>query len=450
METSKIFVVEDDDWYAKILMYTLSLNPDYEVIRFKSAKEVLASLHLKPSIITLDYSLPDTKGPKLLKQLKERLPDVPVVVVSGQEDITTAVSLLKEGAYDYIVKDENTKENLWKVIHHIRDHISLKKQIDDLREEVERKYTFDKIIKGNSPAIQRVFRLMEKATSNNITVSITGETGTGKELVAKAIHYNSNQKKKSFVAVNVAAIPKELIESELFGHEKGAFTGAVARRIGKFEEAHKGTLFLDEIGEMDLNMQAKLLRVLQERELSRVGGNELVKIDVRLIVATHKNLLEEVQQNNFREDLYYRLLGLPIVVPPLRERGSDIILLAKYFVEQFCKENKMPPLKISPEVNKKLLQYPFPGNIRELKAMAELAAVMANGDTIYPEDITFNTTRNTADFLLNETTLREYNQMILRYFLQKYDNNVLLVAQKLDIGKSTIYRMIKNGEVGVG
>ncbi|WP_299455404.1 sigma-54 dependent transcriptional regulator [uncultured Microscilla sp.] len=450
METSKIFVVEDDDWYAKILMYTLSLNPDYEVIRFKSATEVLASLHLKPSIITLDYSLPDTKGAKLLKQLKERLPDVPVVVVSGQEDITTAVSLLKEGAYDYIVKDENTKENLWKVIHHIRDHISLKKQIDDLREEVERKYTFDKIIKGNSPAIQRVFRLMEKATSNNITVSITGETGTGKELVAKAIHYNSHQKKKSFVAVNVAAIPKELIESELFGHEKGAFTGAVARRIGKFEEAHKGTLFLDEIGEMDLNMQAKLLRVLQERELSRVGGNELVKIDVRLIVATHKNLLEEVQKNNFREDLYYRLLGLPIVVPPLRERGSDIILLAKYFVEQFCKENKMPLLKISPEVNKKLLQYPFPGNIRELKAMAELAAVMANDDTIYPEDITFNTTRNAADLLFNETTLKEYNQMILKHFLQKYDNNVLLVAQKLDIGKSTIYRMIKNGEVSVG
>jgi DNA-binding NtrC family response regulator len=290
---------------------------------------------------------------------------------------------------------------------------------------------------------------MEKATTNNITVSITGETGTGKELVAKAIHYNSTRKKKSFVAVNVAAIPKELIESELFGHEKGAFTGAVARRIGKFEEAHKGTLFLDEIGEMDLNMQAKLLRVLQEREVTRVGGNELVKIDVRLIVATHKNLLEEVQKGNFREDLYYRLLGLPIVVPPLRDRGSDIILLAKYFVEQFCKENKMPLLKISSEAQKKLLQYAFPGNIRELKAMAELAAVMANDDSIQPDDITFNATRNTADLLLRESTLKEYNQMILKHFLQKYDNNVLLVAQKLDIGKSTIYRMIKNGEVHI-
>ena len=447
METPNIFVVEDDDWYAKILMYTLSLSPDYEVTRFKSAKEVLDSLHLKPSIITLDYSLPDTKGAKLLQQLKERMPDVPVVIVSGQEDITTAINLLKEGAYDYIVKDENTKEHLWKVIHHIRDNMSLKKQIDDLREEVERKYTFDKIIKGNSSAVQKVFRLMEKAIGNNITVSITGETGTGKELVAKAIHYNSFRKKKTFVAVNVAAIPKELIESELFGHEKGAFTGAVARRIGKFEEAHKGTLFLDEIGEMDLNMQAKLLRVIQERELNRIGNNELIKIDVRVIVATHKNLLEEVQKGNFREDLYYRLLGLPIIVPPLRDRSSDIILLAKFFVEQFCKENKMPLLKLSSEVQKRLLQYPFPGNIRELKAMMELAVVMANDDTIDPGDITFNSTRTTADLLLNETTLKEYNQLILTHFLKKYDNNVLLVAKKLDVGKSTIYRMIKNGEL---
>lgn len=447
MEALKIFVVEDDDWYAKILTYSLSMNPDYEIVRFSSGKEVLENIHRQPAIITLDYSLPDTTGVKLLKQLKERVPETPIVIVSGQEDIATAINLLKEGAYDYIVKDENTKEHLWKSINHIRDNISLKKQINDLQEEVERKYNFDKIIKGNSPAIQRVFRLMEKATGNNITVSITGETGTGKELVAKAIHYNSLRKKKPFVAVNVAAIPKELIESELFGHEKGAFTGAVARRVGKFEEAHKGTLFLDELGEMDLNMQAKLLRVLQERELSRVGSNELVKIDVRVIVATHKNLLEEVQKGNFREDLYYRLLGLPITVPPLRDRSSDIVLLTKYFVEHFCKENKLPELKVSSETQKKLLQYPFPGNVRELKAVIELAAVMANDDTIRPEDITFNATRKADGLLFNETTLKEYNQLIISHFLKKYNNNVVLVAQKLDIGKSTLYRMIKNGEL---
>ncbi|OJJ16422.1 regulator [marine bacterium AO1-C] len=447
MEALKIFVVEDDDWYAKILLYSLSMNPDYEVIRFSSGKELLDNLHRKPTVITLDYSLPDFTGGQLLKQLKDRVPDVPVIVVSGQEDITTAISLVKEGAYDYIVKDDNTKENLWKSINHARDNLSLKKQIDDLKEEVGRKYTFDKIIKGNSPAIQKVFRLMEKATSNNITVSINGETGTGKELVAKAIHYNSNRKKKPFVAVNVAAIPKELIESELFGHEKGAFTGAVARRIGKFEEAHKGTLFLDEIGEMDLNMQAKLLRVLQEREVTRIGGNEVVKIEVRVIVATHKNLLEEVQKGNFREDLYYRLLGLPVIVPPLRDRSTDIILLAKHFVQQFCKENQMAALKISSEAQKKLLKYAFPGNVRELKAVIELATVMANGEEILPEDITFSSTKSASDLLLNETSLKEYNRLIINHFLKKYDQNIVLVAQKLDIGKSTIYRMIKNGEL---
>ncbi len=447
MEGLKIFVVEDDDWYAKILLYSLSMNPDYEVIRFSSGKALLDNLHQNPTIITLDYSLPDFTGSQLLKQLKDRIPDVPVIVVSGQEDITTAISLVKEGAYDYIVKDENTKENLWKSINHARDNLSLKKQIDDLKEEVGRKYTFDKIIKGNSAAIQQVFRLMEKATSNNITVSITGETGTGKELVAKAIHYNSLRKKKSFVAVNVAAIPRELIESELFGHEKGAFTGAVARRIGKFEEAHKGTLFLDEIGEMDLGMQAKLLIVLQEREVTRVGGNETVKIDVRVVVATHKNLLEEVQKGNFREDLYYRLLGLPVKVPPLRDRNTDIILLAKYFVQQFCKDNRMSACKISPEAQKKLLQYAFPGNVRELKAIIELATVMANGEEILPEDITFSATKSASDLLLNETTLKEYNRLIINHFLKKYDQNIVLVAQKLDIGKSTIYRMIKNGEL---
>jgi len=447
MDALKIFVVEDDDWYAKILLYSLSMNPDYEVIRFSSGKEVLDNLHQTPTIITLDYSLPDFTGGQLLKQLKDRLPDVPVIVVSGQEDITTAINLVKEGAYDYIVKDENTKENLWKSINHARDNLSLKKQIDDLKEEVGRKYTFDKIIKGNSPAIQQVFRLMEKATSNNITVSVTGETGTGKELVAKAIHYNSNRKKRPFVAVNVAAIPRELIESELFGHEKGAFTGAVARRIGKFEEAHKGTLFLDEIGEMDLNMQAKLLRVLQEREVTRIGGNEVIKVEVRVIVATHKNLLEEVQKGNFREDLYYRLLGLPVTVPPLRDRTTDILLLAKYFVQQFCKENQMQALRLSSDAQKKLLKYAFPGNVRELKAIIELATVMANGEEILPEDITFNSTKSASDLLLNETSLKEYNRLIINHFLKKYDQNIVLVAQKLDIGKSTIYRMIKNGEL---
>jgi two-component system response regulator AtoC len=253
--------------------------------------------------------------------------------------------------------------------------------------------------------------------------------------------------KRPFVAVNVSAIPKELMESELFGHEKGAFTGASSKRIGKFEEANKGTLFLDEIAEMDLTMQSKLLRVLQEKELNRVGGNQLVKIDLRVIVATHKNLLEEVRKGNFREDLYYRLLGLPIELPPLRDRGSDVLLLAKFFIDEFCKENKMQKITITPAAQEKLMKYPYPGNVRELKAIIELAAVMTNDSVINEEDINFHSTSSMTDLLLQETTLEEYTRRIIRSYLKKYDNNIILVAKKLGIGKSTIYRMKKNGEI---
>lgn len=437
-------MVEDDEMYAQLLSYHLSLNPDYEVETFSTAKEFLNSVHRKPSLVTLDYSLPDMSGGDLLKKIKSQYPEIPVVIISGQEDISTAVKLLKEGAYDYIVKDDDAKDRIWNSVKNIRENISLRDEIIHLREEIGKKYEFSKIIKGNSSAIKKVFAFMEKAAKTNITVSITGETGTGKELVAKAIHYNSPRSKRNFVAVNVAAIPRDLIESELFGHEKGAFTGAATRRIGKFEEAHRGTIFLDEIGEMDLNMQTKLLRVLQEKEFNRVGGNEVIKIDVRVVVATHRDLAEEVRKKNFREDLFYRLLGLPIKVPPLRSRGNDILLLAKFFIDEFCKENKLEKMNITPEAQKKLMKYPFPGNVRELKAVMELSAVMANNNQIEADSISFNSATSMSDMMLEETTLREYTNRIIKHFLEKYDNNVMLVAKKLDIGKSTIYRMLKN------
>jgi DNA-binding NtrC family response regulator len=443
MSQFRIFIVEDDEWYGELLSYHLSLNPDNVIEVFRSGKEVLQNLYKQPHLITLDYSLPDINGSALLRKIKQQTPDVPVVIISGQNDIATAVELLKNGAHDYLVKDNDIKERIWNVVRYIRTNQSLQDEIIQLRQEVGKKYEFSEIIKGNSPPIKAIFELMEKAGNTNINVSITGETGTGKELVAKAIHYNSNRSKKPFVAVNVAAIPSELIESELFGHEKGAFTGAIARRVGKFEEAHQGTLFLDEIGEMDLNMQSKLLRVLQEREIVRVGSNQTQKIDVRIIVATHRDLAEEVRKKTFREDLYYRLLGLPIKVPPLRQRGSDIVLLAKHFAEDFAKENRLGKINISPEAQKKLLQYPFPGNVRELKAIIELATVMANESVILPEHITFNAATNVADLMMEELTLEEYNKRIIYHFLEKYGNNVIEVAQKLDIGKSTIYRMIK-------
>jgi two-component system, NtrC family, response regulator AtoC len=444
-----VFIVEDDPWYGEILAYHLSLNPELAIERFVNGKDCIANLYKKPNLITIDFSLPDTNGIELFKKIRSVYADIPIIVISAQEDVSTAVELLKMGVTDYLVKDDNTKDLLWNAVNRIRENHSLKKEVEHLREELGHKYDFDKIIKGSSPAIQKVFALMEKAAKTNINVSVTGETGTGKELVAKSIHYNSERKKKPFVAVNMAAIPAELIESELFGHEKGAFTGAVTRKIGKFEEANKGTIFLDEIAELDLSLQSKILRVLQERELVRIGGNETVKLDVRIVVATHKNLAEEVRKGNFREDLYYRVMGLPVELPPLRERGNDILLLAKYFLDDFCKENKMEPQIISGAAKEKLMTYNFPGNIRELKAMMDLAAVMSDGAEVTESDITFAAAKGNEFFLADEKTLKEYTNHIIQHFLKKYDNNVLLVADKLDIGKSTIYKMLQLKEITV-
>ncbi len=446
-EGYKIFIVEDNRWYGEMLEHHLSLNPDYVVKRFESARECLDQLHEKPDVITLDFSLPDGTGDKVFKQIKAINSRIPVVIISGQEDISTVVNLLKEGVYDYIVKDDDTTEKVWNTILKIRERKDLQDELETLREEVAAKYDFDSSIKGNSPAIKRVFKIMEKAARLNITATIHGETGTGKELVAKAIHYNSATAKKPFVAVNVAAIPKELIESELFGHEKGAFTGAVSRRVGKFEQAAGGTIFLDEIGEMDINVQAKLLRVLQEREVVRIGGSQAVKVNARVIVATHRDLSEEVKKGNFREDLYYRLLGLPIELPPLRERGNDILLLAKHFVDAFCKENRLEKLSLSKEARNKLLKYAWPGNVRELKAVTELAVAMADSDEIDGDAISFRSNNSLSDFLLEETTLKEYNRKIIKHFLKKYEENVMTVSQKLGIGKSKIYQMLKEGEL---
>jgi DNA-binding NtrC family response regulator len=447
MSDFKIFVVEDDPFYGELIKRHLSLNPEYEVYLFKSGREMLANLHKKPDVITLDYALPDMTGLEVLKKVKSFNKEIPVIVVSAQEDVNTAVELLRLGAYDYFVKDDHTRTRIWNSILKIRENIKLKKELDVLKEEVGKKYEFGKVIKGNSPGIQKVFDLINRASKTNIIVSVTGETGTGKELVAKAIHYNSDRANKPFVAVNVSAIPHDLIESELFGYEKGAFTGAVARKIGKFEMASEGTLFLDEIGEMDLAMQAKILRVIQEKELMRIGGNELIKINPRIIVATHRNLQEEVKKGNFREDLYYRILGLPIELPPLRERGNDILLLAKYFVDSFCSDNGIKPKVITPEAQNKLMRYSFPGNVRELKALMELACVMSDEDTIDANHLNFNSSDTLTEFLQEEMTLAEYNRRIIKYFLEKYDNNVTETAKKLDIGKSTIYRMIKNNEL---
>jgi len=446
MDTVKIFAVEDDPTYIKFLQYVLSLNPDYEVKVFMTGKDLLSHIHEKPSIITLDYSLPDINGVELLKKIKSLDPNINVIVVSAQEEVGTAVDLLKLGAYDYIIKNEETKDLLLHSIQKGLQNIKLVNEINTLKEELSEKYEFGKSIIGNSRAIKSVFKILEKAVKTNITVSISGETGTGKELVAKSIHYNSPRRSQPFVPVNIAALPENLIESELFGHEKGSFTGAVTRRIGKFEEANKGTIFLDEIAEVPVNLQAKLLRTIQEREIIRIGGNNIIKLDVRIIVATHKDLTDEVKKGTFREDLYYRLLGLPIWLPPLRTRDSDILIIAKHFLNQFCEENDMDMKFLSKDAQEKLLTYDWPGNVRELKSTIELSAVMANENEILADDIKFNSVIKDDSFNYENLTLKEYDFKIIKHYLNKYNNNVIEVAKRLDIGKSTIYRYLKEME----
>ncbi|MFM9944154.1 MAG: sigma-54-dependent transcriptional regulator [Bacteroidia bacterium] len=443
MEKLKIFIIEDDPFYGEIIQYNLSLNPDLDAQLFSTAELFFKKIDENPDLITLDYSLPDMTGEEVLRKIKKTHPHIPVVVVSGQEDLKTAIGLLKDGAYDYLTKDEDTKDRIWNIIRNIRENLGLREEISHLKDQIAKKFDFSKTVIGNSPVMKKVYALVQKGVTSSITLSITGETGTGKEVIAKAIHHNSKLKNKPFVSVNIAAIPKDLIESELFGHEKGSFTGAIARRIGKFEEANGGTLFLDEIGEMDINMQSKLLRVLQEKEVTRVGGNQVIKVNCRIIVATHRDLADEVRKGNFREDLYYRLLGLPIQLPPLRLRGNDILLLAKHFIAEYSKENEVGKLSLSPASQSKLLKYEWPGNVRELKAVIELACVMADDEMIEPDHIQYSKNYSMDNLLNKEMSLREYTSNIIKHFLLKYNEDVVMVSKKLKIGKSTIYRMLQ-------
>ncbi|MFE3847457.1 sigma-54-dependent transcriptional regulator [Flavobacterium sp. LB3P45] len=444
MSILKIFIVEDDLFFGETLKYHLKLNPDFDVNLFQTGKQCISNLYQKPDVICLDIGLPDITGDILLKQIQETNDKIPIIIISGQEEIEVAVNFLKSGVLDYIVKNSHTKDLLWNSIIKIKENLKLVQEVEELKEKLEQKFSFEKIIIGQSDGIKGVFNKINKAINTNINVSISGETGTGKEVVAKAIHYNSDRKNKPFIAVNMAAIPKYLIESEFFGHEKGAFTGATERSIGKFEQADGGTIFLDEIAELDLNLQSKLLRVLQEREVVRLGGTNAIKFNTRLIIATHKDLSQEVKKGNFREDLFYRIIGLPIVLPPLRDRGNDTLLLAKHFIDLFVKDNKTKPIVISKDAKQKLIKYPFYGNIRELKSVIDLACVMCEGNEILLDDLTFISINNTDFFLSEEKTLKEYTNEIVLHYLKINNNDVVKTAKKLDIGKSTIYNLIQS------
>ncbi len=447
MKKYLIYSVEDDAIYRRLIGYKISMNVDYEIQLFEDAKSLISALSVKPDVMILDYNLPDMGGMELFDKVSELSPNSQVIIVSAQDDIEIALTLIKKGAFDYIVKNEQTLDWLWKSLIQAVEKVETNKELLQLRQEVNQKFDFSSKIVGLSPDVKNMFRLMEKTLTNTVAVNIVGETGSGKELVAKAIHYNSVRKKKPFIALNVAAFPKELIESEMFGYEKGAFTGAHIAKAGKFEEANGGTLFLDEISEMDLTMQAKLLRAIQEMEISRLGANTTIKLNFRLIVASNKDLLKEVKAGRFREDLYYRLMGVKIEVPPLRKRGRDIIILAEHFIKEFAKQNQLKVKLLGEDTKDFLLKYKFPGNIRELKAIIETAFIMSDSSVINVSDLPLNTTLVLEDLLKKKCTLDEYNTKIILHYLEKNKWNVIKAANELGVGKTTIYRMINEGKI---
>lgn len=386
---TKIFIVEDNEVYATLLQHTLESEDKYDVHLIKSADELFKKIHLNPDIVTIDYNLPDRNGLDVLKEVKNYNKDIQAIILSGQERVDVVVECYNHGASSYIIKNDNTIVELTKTVENLSKNVNLRKEVDYLREQIIDRNKYNKII-GDSPAVLKVLRLIQKVEKTNMLALITGESGTGKELAAASIHYNSPRAKMAYVLVNMAAIPEDLIESELFGHEKGAFTGADSKRIGKFEEANGGTIFLDEIGEMNMHLQTKLLRVLQENKIMRLGSNKEIQLDVRVIAATNKNLAQRVKDGKMREDLYYRLQGFLIHLPPLRERENDTIMLAKHFLKEFCDRNKLPQKTFSPQAIQKITTHTWPGNIRELKALVERTVLICDDDIITPDDMIFS------------------------------------------------------------
>ena len=386
---TRVFIIEDDPIFARLIARSLDTNDSYDIQVFNSGSDFMNSLHMNPDIVSIDYSLPDMNGLDILKRVKTFNQEISTVILSGQEKVDVVVDAYKQGANHYIIKNANAPVEFAQIVKNLSHSVGLRKEVESLRDQIIDRNRYSNVI-GESNGIMKVLKLIQKVEKSNIQVLITGESGTGKEVIANTIHYNSPRKRNPFVAVNVAAIPTDLIESELFGHEKGAFTGAIGRRIGKFEEANGGTIFLDEIGEMQMDLQTKLLRVLQESKVTRLGSNKEISLDVRVLAATNKNLSQRVKEGKFREDLYYRLQGFLIPLPPLCDRGNDVIILAKHFLTDFIKKNRMPAMTFSSSAAKALLDHKWPGNVRELKATVERAALISDTNSIEADDLIFS------------------------------------------------------------
>ncbi|MCB2213055.1 sigma-54 dependent transcriptional regulator [bacterium] len=489
---ARIFLVEDDPFLAKNQKLRLN-RAGFSCEIFGSGEECLSAVDqgMLPHVVVLDLIMPGIGGLETLKRIRKFDSNLPVIVVSGQDKVSTAIETIREGAYDYLIKPVG-EEGLTATVRHAVSQRQVSLELTRLRREVRQAYTFDKLI-GRSEPMRKVFKLIERTLTNDIAVLILGESGTGKELVARAIHYNGTRSDKALVTVNCAAIPRELVESELFGHEKGSFTGAIDRKIGKFEQANGGTLFLDEIGELDQSVQAKLLRALQEREIERVGGNKTIQVDVRLVCATQRNLEKEVREGRFREDLYYRINPYPIHMPQLNKRGDDIALLCGHFLDKHAKPLGREDLRgFSPATLEAMQKYEWPGNVRQLENVITRAMVLAEKDVItlndvaedirakapaeavememavvetedYDEDVLDvapihrpeseasaaavqykpSSAWPTYDSADDVPTLEEVKAWITKQAYEACNHNISLTAKKLGLGRATLYRQLE-------
>jgi two-component system nitrogen regulation response regulator NtrX len=441
----RILVVDDEKSVRDSLRMILSYA-HYEVEVAEDGPGALAILGAQPvDVVLLDIKMPGMDGIEVLTAMRQKNPDLPVVIISGHGTIETAVDATKRGAFDFLPKPLD-REKLLVTIRNALEQKKLASEYKRMKETVEGK---ERIL-GESARIKDILRLIDRVGPTDSRVFITGENGTGKELVAKAIHRASKRREKPFIEVNCAAIPTELIESELFGHERGAFTGATAQRIGKFEQADGGTIFLDEVGDMSLAAQAKVLRVLEEGKIERVGGNKLISVDVRVLAATNKNLIEEINRGNFREDLYHRLNVIPIHVPPLRERRDDIPLLADYFVEEITLRNGMPPKKLTASLHAKLKTMDWSGNVRELRNVVERLVIMTPRPVIDVQELeSFTTMRKGGfkDILLTSRTFQDFKDRaeaaFIKHQLDLHNWHITKTAEALGIQRSHLYNKIK-------
>ena len=382
-----VLIVDDEVGVRESLK--MILKKDYDVFLAKDAEE--AFLQIKensPDVILLDIILPDLDGLKVLERIKQNEPDIVVIMITATNTAKTAVEAMKLGAYHYVTKPFDNDE-LRLIISRSLSEKALKQELIFRREEMDKSFDFGNIL-GKSKGMKDIFKMVKQIADSKSTVLIMGESGTGKELISRAIHYNSNRKNYPFVTINCAAIPETLIESELFGHEKGAFTNAIEKKLGRFEVAHQGTLFLDEIGELSLTTQAKILRFLEEKEFNRVGGSKTIKVDVRLITATNKDLNQMIKKGGFREDLYYRINVVPIVIPPLRERKEDIPILIDHFINKFVLENNKNVKGINKEALEFLMQYEWPGNVRELENLIERVIALTSNEYIPANELPYS------------------------------------------------------------